>query len=61
MKENPIIVPVQLNQTKQAESISSKIHPSCQFQMNGTEVTFYNEAYKYILNAVLAEIFKYTR
>ena len=55
MKENSIIVPVQLNQ-----SASSKHKPdtsSCYFKINDAEAKFYND--KRILHEVLAEMPKY--
>ena len=55
MKENPIIVPVQLNQS------SSDHTPSCYFKINGAEATFYNGVDKHILHAVLAEMSKHAR
>ena len=64
MKENPIIVPVQLDQSNSVESHRTKTQsstPSCQFKMNGAEATFYNGVDKHILHAVLAEMSKYAR
>ena len=62
MKENPIIVPVQLNQSNLVESHRTKTQSSilsCQFKMNGSEATFYNGVDKHILYAVLAEMSKH--
>lgn len=64
MKENPIIVPVQLTKSKQFESSQTEaknLIPSCYFKMNKAEVTFYNGVDKYILHAVLAGMSKYAR
>ena len=40
MKENPIIVPVQLNQPSSNQRYTDT--PSCYFKINGAEATFYN-------------------
>ena len=40
MKENPIIVPVQLNQPSSDQRYTDI--PSCYFKINGAEATFYN-------------------
>ena len=64
IKENPMIVRVQLNQSKPSSPTSTETHtsiPSCNFKMNVAEVTFYNGLDKHILHAVLAEISKYAR
>ena len=57
MKENPIIVPVQLDQSNQRYTDT----PSCYFKINGAEATFYNGVDKHILHAVLAEMSKHAR
>ena len=59
MKENPIIVPVQLNQPSSYKRYTDI--PSCYFKINGAEATFYNGVDKHILHAVLAEMSKYAR
>ena len=59
MKENPIIVPVQLNQPSSDQRYTDI--PSCYFKINGAESTFYNGVDKYILHAVLAEMSKHAR
>ena len=59
MKENPIIVPVQLNQPSSDQRYTDI--PSCYFKIKGAEATFYNGVDKHILNAVLAEMSKYAR
>ena len=64
MKENPIIVPVQLDQSNLVEAHRTKTHtdtPSCYFKINGAEATFYNGVDKHILHAVLAEMSKHAR
>jgi hypothetical protein len=64
MKENPIIVPVQLDQSNLVEAHRTKTQgsiPSCQLKMNGAEATFYNGVDKHILHAVLAEMSKHAR
>ena len=64
MKENPIIVPVQLDQWNLVESYPTKSQssiPSCQFKMNVVEAIFYNGVDKHTLHAVLAEMFKHAR
>ena len=58
--ENPIIVPVKLNESSRSSSISSE-NPTCQFKIQDAEVTFYNGVDKHILHAVLAEMSKYAR
>ena len=40
MKENPIIVPVQLNQSSSDQRYTDT--PSCYFKINGVEATFDN-------------------
>ena len=57
MKENPIIVPVQLNQPSSDQRYTDI--PSCYFKINSAEATFYNGVDKHILHAVLAEMSKY--
>ena len=59
MKENPIIVPVQLNQPSSDQRYTDI--PSCYFKINDAEATFYNGVDKHILHAVLAEMSKYAR
>ena len=59
MKENPIIVPVQLNQSSSDQPYTDT--PSCYFKINGAEATFYNGVDKHILHAVLAEMSKHAR
>ena len=64
MKENPIIVPVQLDQSNLVEAHRTKPYtdtPSCYFKINGAEATFYNGVDKHILHAVLAEMSKHAR
>ena len=56
MKENTIIIPVQLNHTSSKQCYTDT--PSCYFKINGAEPTFYNGVDKYILHAVLADISK---
>ena len=59
MKENPIIVPVQLNHPASEQRYTDT--PSCYFKINSAEATFYNGVDKHILHAVLAEMSKYAR
>ena len=59
MKENPIIVPVQLNQPSSNQPYTDP--PSCYFKINDAEATFYNGVDKHILQAVLAEMSKHAR
>ena len=59
MKENPIIVPVQLNQPSSDQRYTDI--PSCYFKINGAEAKFYNGVDKHILHAVLAEMSKHAR
>ena len=61
MKENPIIVPVQLDQSNLVEAQPYTDTPSCYFKINGAEATFYNGVDKHILHAVLAEMSKHAR
>ena len=64
MKENPIIVPVQLDQSNLVEAHRTKTQgsiPSCQLKMNCIKVTFYKGVDKHILHAVLAEMSKHAR
>ena len=59
MKENQIIVPVQLNSPASDQPYTNT--PSCYFKINGAKATFYNSVDKHILHAVLAEMFKHNR
>ena len=64
MKENPMIVPVQLTQANSSETILTETHtsiPSCHFKVNGAEATFYNGVDNHILHTVLAEMSKHAR
>ena len=59
MKENPIIVPIQLTHSNSSEPTLNETHTSiasCHFKMNGAEVIFYNGVDKHILHAVLTEM-----
>ena len=53
MKENPIIVPVQLNQPSSDQPYTDTP------KINGAETTFYNDIDKHMLHAVLAEMSKH--
>ena len=59
MKENPIIVPVQLNQPASDQPYTDT--PSCYFKINDAEPTFYHGDDQHILHAVLAEMSKHAR
>ena len=64
MKENLMIVPVQLTHSNSSEPTLNETHTSiasCHFKMNGAEATFYNGVDKNILHAVLAEMSKHAR
>ena len=55
IKENPSIVPVQLDPSNLVEGHRTKTQgsiPSCQLKMNGAEATFYNGVDQHILHAV---------
>ena len=57
MKENRIIVPIQLNQF--ASNPPDTDTTSCYFKINGAEATFYHGVDKHILHAVLVKISKH--
>ncbi len=64
MKENPMVVPVSLSDSdlkSHSGSTTSKDTPVYHFKFKDAEVTFYNGANKYILHAILAEMYKYAR
>ncbi len=64
MKENPIIVPVQLEPSNLIEAHRTKTQssiPSCQLKMNGAEATFDNGVDQHILHVVLVEMSKHAR
>lgn len=64
MKENPFIVPVQLDQLNLVEAHCTKTQgsiPCYQLKMNGVEATFYNRVDKHVLHVVLTEMSKHVR
>ena len=64
MKESPIRVPGALSDSgvkPNSGSMTNPETPVCHLKIKDAEVTFYHGVNKYILHAVLEEMFKYAR